>query len=98
MDFSPAEETGRDALVLEDLSVGYGELVLLEKINITLRYGRRAALIGPNGSGKTTLVRTIIGQIPPLRGTVRHGAGEGRRRISPRAHDRHAGRQHARDQ
>jgi len=73
-DFSAAGESGRDVLGLGGLTVGYGERALIEDINHTLRYGRRAALIGANGSGKTTLLRTITGQIAPLAGAVRLGA------------------------
>jgi len=74
VEFGDTPESGRDVLVLEDLSVGYNENALLEKLNLTLRNGRRVALIGPNGSGKTTLVRTMIGQIPALAGRVRLGS------------------------
>lgn len=35
--------------------------------------GQRIALMGPNGSGKTTLLRTIVGDLPPLSGSVRLG-------------------------
>jgi ATP-binding cassette subfamily F protein 3 len=47
--------------------------VLLSDINLTLRQGARAALVGPNGSGKTTLLRTVAGQIEPLAGRIRLG-------------------------
>ena len=59
---------------MEGLSIGYGGLALLSEINLTLRYGERAALIGPNGSGKTTLLRTLAGLLPPVRGVARLGS------------------------
>jgi len=74
VEFAPAEESGRDVLALEDLSVGYDGVPLLEHINLVLRYGRRVVLAGPNGSGKTTLVRTIAGVLPPVAGSVRLGS------------------------
>jgi len=74
MDFKEVPISGRDVVVLEDLSVGYGENVLLSEINLTLRYGSRTVLVGPNGSGKTTLLRTIAGLIPPLSGRARLGS------------------------
>jgi ATP-binding cassette subfamily F protein 3 len=74
LDFNQAASSGRQALVLEDLSVGYGELTLLHQVNLVVRYGERIALVGPNGSGKTSLLNTITGQIPPLVGTVRLGS------------------------
>ncbi len=42
--------------------------------DITLYRGEIAALIGPNGVGKTTLLKTLLGDLPPLRGEVRIGA------------------------
>jgi ATP-binding cassette subfamily F protein 3 len=42
---------------------------------IILRRGERAALIGPNGAGKTTFLRTLLGELAPLEGSVRLGEG-----------------------
>jgi ATP-binding cassette subfamily F protein 3 len=74
LDFGDAPTSGQDGLTLEDVSVGYGDNVLLHDLNLQLRQGSRVALIGPNGAGKTTLVRTITGDLPPLAGRVRLGA------------------------
>ncbi len=73
LDFGETIQSGKDVLVLEGLSVGYGENVLLEGINLNLRFGERVALVGENGAGKTTLLRTITGQLPCLAGQVRMG-------------------------
>ncbi len=75
LDFGEVPASGRDVLHLEGLSVGYGENVLLREIELVVRFGARVAVLGFNGSGKTTLLRTITGQIPPLAGHVRLGAG-----------------------
>jgi len=74
MEFGETPTSGRDVLVLENLTVGYGEKVLVSGINGVVRFGQRLALIGPNGAGKTTLLRTISGQIPALMGEARLGA------------------------
>lgn len=67
---------GRDVVVLEQLSVGYDPATpLLRNVNLSVRARQRIILTGPNGSGKSTLLRTIAGQIPPLEGRVRLGAG-----------------------
>ncbi len=74
IDLGGVPESGRDVLVLDDLSIGYNGAPLLSGIDLTLRYGQRAVLIGPNGSGKTTLLRTVTGQILPLAGKLRLGS------------------------
>ena len=74
IDFNAIQPGGRNVLVFESFTVGYGQPALLENITLTLRHGQRVALIGPNGSGKTSLFRTITGQIDPLNGTFRVGA------------------------
>jgi ATP-binding cassette, subfamily F, member 3 len=74
MDFASIPESGRDVLILENLSIGYGPTVILSGLNAVLRYGERAALVGPNGCGKTTLLRTAAGHLPVLTGRCRLGA------------------------
>ena len=74
MDFGKVFESGRGVLIMEGLSIGYQKTIVLQDIHLVLRYGERAALVGPNGCGKTTLLRTIMGEIPPLAGNCRLGA------------------------
>ena len=69
----PAAECAERVLIMEDLTIGYGERVLAKGINLTLRRGEKAALLGANGTGKTTLLRTILGEIPPLKGKAKIG-------------------------
>ncbi|HET58966.1 MAG TPA: ABC-F family ATP-binding cassette domain-containing protein, partial [Chloroflexi bacterium] len=73
IDFSEIPESGRDVLVIENLVIGYQQ-PLLDEINLILRYGQRCVLTGENGSGKTTLIKTILGQMPALQGSVRLGS------------------------
>ena len=68
--------SGDLVLGLYRLTVGYDSAAPLFSVDeVELRRGQRAALLGPNGSGKTTLLRTILGEVPPLDGRVRLGAG-----------------------
>lgn len=69
----PAAECADRVLIMEDLTIGYGEKVLAKGINLTLRRGEKAALLGANGTGKTTLLRTILGEIQPLKGRAKIG-------------------------
>lgn len=69
----PATECADRVLIMEELSIGYGEKVLAQGINITLRRGEKAALLGANGTGKTTLLKTILGEIQPLKGKAKIG-------------------------
>jgi len=74
MTFGETLESGRDVLVMENLCIGYGENVLLDGLNATIRYGERVALVGENGVGKTTLLRTLMGEVAPLGGRCRFGS------------------------
>ncbi len=48
-------------ITLSDFSIGYGDRMLLDHVNVTIGKGRLTALIGRNGSGKSTLLRAIAG-------------------------------------
>jgi len=74
LEFGNTPASGRMVLALENLSIGYGDNILLSGLNQTIHFKQRVALVGPNGSGKTTLLRTIAGLISPLAGAVRLGA------------------------
>lgn len=69
----PAPESAERVLILEHLSVGYGENVLLHDIDLVLRKGEKVGLLGPNGTGKTTLLKTVLGELPPLKGSAQIG-------------------------
>ena len=57
-------------LQTEDLAVGYQGRTLIGEISLAVQRGRIVTLIGPNGSGKSTILKTIIGQLPSISGSV----------------------------
>ncbi len=69
-----AHMSGTIVLRAEEAVVGYPGNALFTARNVELRRGECAALIGPNGTGKTTFLKTMLGQIEPLKGTVQLGA------------------------
>jgi zinc transport system ATP-binding protein len=56
---------------LEDVEFSYGQVRVLEGINLVVDPGDFLGIIGPNGSGKTTLLRIMLGLLEPRRGTAR---------------------------
>jgi len=53
-----------------DVSIGYGDKVIHDKINIEIEQNDFIGLVGPNGSGKTTFLKTLLGIIKPLSGEI----------------------------
>ncbi|MDD6840962.1 MAG: ATP-binding cassette domain-containing protein [Spirochaetales bacterium] len=62
-------------LCIDDVSVGYGEKIVIKDFSLTVNKGDHFLLLGPNGSGKTTLFRLILGIIPPMKGKVEYPMG-----------------------
>ena len=52
------------------LSCGYGNQIVLDKIDFKIKSGEMLGVIGPNGCGKTTLLKTISGFLKPLAGSM----------------------------
>jgi ATP-binding cassette subfamily F protein 3 len=67
---------GDVALDMVRVTVGHGSrpIVRLPE-HVTLIHGARIAIVGANGSGKTTLARTVVGEIPPLAGSLTWAPG-----------------------
>ena len=66
-----AEKDSMTYISAEDVSVGYHDLPLIEKINLHVNRGEILTLIGPNGAGKSTILRHITGIYRPDSGSVR---------------------------
>lgn len=57
-------------VALHRANLGYQGAAVLENVDLELHSGELIAIAGPNGSGKTTLIRTILGFLPVLSGTL----------------------------
>ena len=73
-DFRQPARSGDQVAVLADLTKSYGQRIVHDGVNLTVRRGERWCVMGRNGAGKTTLLRMIAGVLPPDRGSVTVGA------------------------
>ena len=67
---------GTAGLILEGVSAGYGDTVVLDRISLRLSPGQTLAVLGRNGVGKTTLLATIMGHTRLLGGGIRFAGKE----------------------
>jgi ABC-2 type transport system ATP-binding protein len=58
-----------DRIIFEDVSKFYGEILGVNRVNLSIPYGI-TSLVGPNGSGKTTLMNLMTGLVRPTRGRI----------------------------
>ncbi|WP_040950577.1 ABC-F family ATP-binding cassette domain-containing protein [Gorillibacterium massiliense] len=70
--FKEARASSRMIFETKDLVIGYNE-PLSRPLNLQMERGQKIALTGANGIGKTTLLRSILGEIKPLSGSVERG-------------------------
>ncbi|MCM3597339.1 ATP-binding cassette domain-containing protein [Metabacillus idriensis] len=72
--FEFKESRGSSRFVFEgkDVEIGYTD-PLLPKLTMTIERGEKIAIVGCNGVGKSTLLKTILGKIKPLGGTIQLG-------------------------
>ena len=64
-----------EQLQCKDLSLGYEGRAVLSGVNFSVSAGDYLCIVGENGSGKSTLMKTILGLMKPLGGTIRWGEG-----------------------
>lgn len=72
--FKIDKESGNDVLLIKDAAIGYDDQIMSEPINLDVKKGERIGIIGPNGIGKSTLLKSILDQIPLIKGTYQFGA------------------------
>jgi ATP-binding cassette subfamily F protein 3 len=77
-EFAPVIDSGTIVVSTHALEVGYkqpgaADKTLVHINDLNLLRGDRVGLLGPNGAGKTTLLRTLIGELPTLKGHINIG-------------------------
>ena len=74
MAFQSEKTSGNVVLTVENAAIGYDGEVLSQPINLDLRKMNAVAIVGPNGIGKSTFIKSIVDQIPFIKGEKRFGA------------------------
>ena len=74
MTFQSEKTSGNVVLTVEDAAIGYDGEILSQPINLDLRKMNAVAIVGPNGIGKSTFIKSIVDQIPFIKGEKRFGA------------------------
>ena len=62
-----------DVVDLKDGRLAFGDRVLWDELDLTVRAGEFIAVLGPNGTGKTSLLKVLLGQLPLTAGAVTVG-------------------------
>ena len=65
--------SGKIVAELKDVTMRFGDKLIVDDFSATILRGDKVGLIGPNGAGKTTLLKLILGELQPSSGTVRRG-------------------------
>jgi len=68
-----ADKVSDPLLSLNDVAVGYDGQAVLRDIKLNLHPGSRIGLLGANGAGKSTFIKTLMGELAPLRGVLTPG-------------------------
>jgi ATP-binding cassette subfamily F protein uup len=73
LELDAGRPSGRIVAELDEVSMRFGDKLLVERFSATILRGDKVGLIGPNGCGKTTLLKLILGELQPTAGRVRTG-------------------------
>jgi len=69
-------------LAIDDLDAGYGDLQILDSVDLAVDDGEYVTIVGPNGAGKSTVMRSIFGLTTYMGGSIRF-AGEEMSQLRP---------------
>ncbi|MBV7316293.1 ABC transporter ATP-binding protein [Shewanella sp. NIFS-20-20] len=75
MSFREPDALPNPLVVMEQVSIGYGDTPILSKVHLNLVPGSRIGLLGRNGAGKSTLIKLLSEQLPPMSGLYEPNPG-----------------------
>lgn len=74
LQFEGQERSGKDVVVMKEVSKGFADHPLFKEANLHVRFQERAAIVGRNGTGKTTLLKLLLEEMEPDAGEIRIGS------------------------
>ena len=72
--FPEPARSSRIVIEIDEATFGYDGEAVVSEVNLVVERGQKLALIGPNGAGKSTVLKAVLGQMDPMKGTVKIGA------------------------
>lgn len=64
LDFQVQKRSGKEVLIMDNISLMIGDRILLEDSDIHIRYGEKVCLMGKNGTGKSTIIKLLFNDTP----------------------------------
>ena len=71
LSFPFSTNLGQEVLKLDNLTIGYGNKIVLDNLNLLIEHNKKVVILGHNGVGKSTLLKSILGKIPSLGGSYK---------------------------
>lgn len=75
LDLTPAHLGSKTPIEVQNLSFGYGDELLHDRLSFSLTRGEKFLVVGENGAGKSTLLKLLVGELEPKEGAVILGKG-----------------------
>jgi ATP-binding cassette subfamily F protein 3 len=68
--FPTVDKINPPVLRLDNVDLGYGDKHIVDRVNFSVDMSSRIAVVGPNGAGKTTLMKSLIGELKEMSGSL----------------------------
>ena len=68
-----ADEAAEDRITVRDLTMAFGDFVVMRDLSFTVKRGSIFFIMGGSGCGKSTLLRHMVGLLEPAKGTILYG-------------------------